>query len=141
MTPISRIINSSQVFLDYEPSLPFDSMLVQWRPVSTVSSLGSGETNSSTIITGAVFVSWLVSLSNEEVKGFIVKGEIQFCVFPRRVDSFQIASLPFLTSISFNTPPHSPILISRFLYLCTRHSPFGEFTIIFPEYLISVYIS
>jgi hypothetical protein len=75
MIPISHIVNSSRVSLDSDPPLSSDSILIKWRPVK-VSGIGSWDTNSYTILTipGGVFLSWLVSLSSEEIRGFIIEG-------------------------------------------------------------------
>jgi hypothetical protein len=75
MIPISHIVNSSRVSLDSDPPLSSESILIKWRPVK-VSGIGSWDTNSYTILTipGGVFLSWLVSLSSEEIRGFIIEG-------------------------------------------------------------------
>jgi hypothetical protein len=79
MIPISRIVNASRVSSASDPPLPSDCILIKWRPVSAVSGIGSWEPNSHMILsipTGGVLVSWLVSLLSEEIKGFIVKGDL-----------------------------------------------------------------
>ena len=75
MIPISRLVNSSQVFSESH-SLPSGWILIKWRTVSAVSGIGSWDTNSHMIFTlpGGIFVSWLVRLSSEEIIGFIIKG-------------------------------------------------------------------
>ena len=74
MTPISRIVNSSRVSSDFDPYLPYGSILIKWRPVSPMTGVELWETNQTTLIPGSVFVSWLVSVSTEEIRGFIVTG-------------------------------------------------------------------
>lgn len=79
MIPISRLVNSSQVFSESH-SLPSGWILIKWRTVSAVSGIGSWDTNSHMIFTlpGGIFVSWLVRLSSEEIMGFLIKGLHRF---------------------------------------------------------------
>ena len=78
MTPISGLVDPSLVSSDSDPHLSSDSILIKWRPV-TAARMESWETNNSgnhTItISGGVLVFWLVSLSSDEIMGFIVQGQ------------------------------------------------------------------
>ena len=79
MTPISRIVVSSRVSSDSDSQISSDSILIKWRPVTAAAGMGSWESNGSgnhTItISGGVLVFWLVSLSSEEIVGFVIQGE------------------------------------------------------------------
>jgi hypothetical protein len=68
--PISHIVNSSRVSSVSDPPMSSDFLLVKWRPVSS----GGGSWEDHAIIPGGRLLSWLVSLLNEDIMGFIVEG-------------------------------------------------------------------
>jgi hypothetical protein len=160
MTPISDIVNSSQVSSNSDPPLSSDSILVKWRPM-TAAGIGSWDQGGHKIIPGGLFVSWLVSILSEEIMGFVVKGLslVSFLSSPLPHIWRQIPFPQHISSISLNTPPLPPpledshltaavvVALSPFLILVSRSPslprPFclGQFARIFPECLTSVSIS
>lgn len=81
---MSRIIDSSQVTSDSDPPLSHDSILIKWCPMSDVLVLGNRcwQSNHTMMVPGGVFLYWLVSVSSEEITGFIVKGLFFFFFCP-----------------------------------------------------------
>ena len=81
MTPISRIVSSPLISSDVTSQLSPDSILIKWRPLTAAGEVDIGSWSSSNnhtiIVPGGVLVSWLVSVSSEEIMGFIieVKGQ------------------------------------------------------------------
>jgi hypothetical protein len=95
MIPISGVVNSSSVVSVSDPSLSADSLLIKWRPL-TMTTIGSWEDQ--TILPGGRLLTWLVSLSSDEIKGFIVEGTVCDLLL-----SLQICFFTFL--------PHSLVII------------------------------
>jgi hypothetical protein len=122
MTPISYIANSSRVSSDSDPPLSSDSILIKWRPVSSLSGIGSWESSHLILnIPGGVFVSWLVSLSSEAIMGFIVQGQcifhsssLRLSFFPSPSASFLLVSRPHLFHLSHLFYPILPPIFSFF---------------------------
>ena len=76
LIPISGLVNPSEVTSDSDPALPTDSILIKWRPVVLGDAgIESWNVDNVMIIHGSVFMYWLVSISGEEIMGFIVQGE------------------------------------------------------------------
>lgn len=76
MIPISQLVDSDRVSSDSDPVLSADSILIKWRPAQQQGGIESWECGNHTIISPVgYFVSWLVSLSSEEIVGFIVQGQ------------------------------------------------------------------
>ena len=82
MTPISRIVSSPLISSDVSSQLSPDSIFIKWRPLTAagevdIGSWSSYSNNHTIIVPGGVLVSWLVSVSSEEIMGFIieVKGQ------------------------------------------------------------------
>ena len=108
MAPISRIVDSTEVFSHSDSHLSSDSILIKWRPMT----IGGGEVkvgawdNDNHTVVGGVLVSWLVSLSSDRIMGFILRGQLSFVSFTLSLSHLlQIPSSPQLISFtSFNTP-------------------------------------
>ena len=96
MTPISRLVNSSQVSSESDPPLS-DSLLIKWRPMTGMvgeaagGGIGSWESdgNYAIIPSRGLLVSWLVSVSSEQIMGFIVQGECLSTSSPHFLDVFR----------------------------------------------------
>jgi hypothetical protein len=71
LSPLSVVLNSSQVSSVSDPPLSTDSMLIKWRPVTL---LGIGSWEDFSIIPGGRLLSWLVSFLKKEIVGFIIEG-------------------------------------------------------------------
>jgi hypothetical protein len=78
VAPISRIVDSPEVFSHSDSHLSSDSILIKWRPMNIG---GGGEVkvgawdNDNHTVVGGVLVSWLVSLSSDRIMGFILRGQ------------------------------------------------------------------
>jgi hypothetical protein len=105
--PISHIVNSSRVSSVSDPPMSSDFLLVKWRPVSS----GGGSWEDHAIIPGGRLLSWLVSLLNEDIMGFIVEGgDLLISSLVSLLHSEQI-SIPHprpIASTSFNALPQVP---------------------------------
>lgn len=85
MIPTSQIVDSSLVSSASDPSLSSDSILLKWRSVRAGGGFGSWCSSEQTIIIpGGHFMSWLVSLSSEEIQGFIIQS-LSLIVSPPRI--------------------------------------------------------
>jgi hypothetical protein len=109
LIPLSGVVNSSDIVSVTDPPLPVDSLLIKWCPVTMIG-IGSWEDHS--IISGGRLLSWLVSLSSDEVKGFVVESEIPH---PTHTDSFLFRSLLFLFRSSVSLLSHLLHRIYQFL--------------------------
>jgi hypothetical protein len=144
--PISRVVNSSRVLSRSDPPLSSDSMLIKWRPV-TVTDVGSWENH--TVLPGGRLLSWLVSLSSEDIMGFIVEGLCVVCsLFSHFL--FVICQIPSPRSISFTSSntllpiledSQLLVLVYRPPFLSTRLSRLEQFATIFLACLIDISIS
>ena len=102
--PISRVVNASRVSSDSDPSLPLHAILVKLHPVSEeIERFGSWDSGNYTVITpGGVIVSWLVSLSSEDIMGFIVQGILAFLISITRSSLDLISSSYKIYSIQYS---------------------------------------
>lgn len=73
MTPVSRVVNVTQVSSEFDPPLVPHSILIKWHPLTGGDGSWDEEDNYALItpVRKSIVVSWLVRLSSQEI---IVQG-------------------------------------------------------------------